>query len=47
MKQAAFEVRYGTEIDRFEKWLDCSHVKRRKNKTTDGTAGLQAGPRYP
>ncbi len=42
MKQAAFEVRYGTEFDRFEQWLDCSHVKRRKNKTTDGTAGLQA-----
>jgi uncharacterized membrane protein SpoIIM required for sporulation len=43
MKQAAFEVRYRAEIDLFEKWLDRSQVKRRKNAETGETVGLESG----
>ncbi len=43
MKQAVFEERYRGEIDRFEKWLDRSNIKQRKNTGADDTAGLAAG----
>ena len=42
MKQAVFEARYRDEIDHFEKWLDHSHIKRRKNQRIDETTGLEA-----
>jgi len=42
MKQAVFEERYRHEIDQFEKWLDRSHIKRRKDKSKAETAGLEA-----
>lgn len=43
MKQAAFEARYQAEFDLFEKWLDRSHIKRRKLKDSGESAGLQSG----
>jgi uncharacterized membrane protein SpoIIM required for sporulation len=43
MKQAVFEARYLAEIDRFEKWLAHSHIKRPKKNDPDDTDGLQAG----
>ncbi len=42
MKQAAFEVRYSGEIERFEKWLDLGRRKWRRMDTDDPTA-LQTG----
>jgi hypothetical protein len=38
MKQAAFEVRYLDEIERFEKWLDLGRRKWRRMDTEDATA---------
>jgi len=42
MKQAVFEARYRSEIDRFETWLDHSHIKRRKSEDNGEAAALTA-----